>query len=115
VRYSRRVDRLKHYEVLLGLLDVHYIEQPVVVCYLEGEDLLAEFAVEFLEFDDDLPPVDFHRLFGLEPAFETLQVDRADGARAVARRDQRVEVARLVIFFRAPADTAGRLALRGDT
>lgn len=79
---------------------------------LEGKHLLAQFAVEFLELDDDLPPVDFHGLFRLEPALQALEVDRADSARAVARGDQRVEAC-LVIFLTAPADAASRFPLGG--
>ncbi len=57
----------------------------------EWKVLLAQFTVQLFEFDDHLSLVNLHGTLGLEPALQTLQMDRRNGAGTFARRDQRIE------------------------
>lgn len=63
----------------------HYIDNPVVVGDFEWEILLAKLTVQLLELYHDLLPVRPLRALRLKPAPQTLQVDRANRACAVAR------------------------------
>lgn len=115
--HSGRGYRLEDDEVLGRLVNADDVDDAIVVRDLEGEHLFAELAVELLELDDDRVLVQLEAALGLEPALEALQVNGADGARAVARTDERVELPRLILLLRAPADSTLKLrtALRQGT
>ena len=48
---------LKHDEVSVRLLDLDYVHNLVVECYLVGEVNLTELAVQFFEFQNHLASV----------------------------------------------------------
>ena len=88
---SVAVDGLEDDVVALGLVNVNDVHEAVAVRDRERKELFAQLAVQLLELDHHLPLVHLHRPLGLQPALQTLQVDRRYGPRALARGDQWVE------------------------
>ena len=43
----------------MWLVNIYYVNNPVVVSKLEGKDLLAKLAVQLLELDDNLSTMHF--------------------------------------------------------
>ena len=59
---------LKNDEVFRRLVNVDDIHDLVLVRNLEGQDLLANLAVDLVELEHDLPSMDFPRPFSFKPA-----------------------------------------------
>ena len=59
---------LKNDEVFRWLVNVDDIHDLVLVRYLEGQDLLANLAVDFVELEHDLPSMDLPCPFSFKPA-----------------------------------------------
>ena len=59
---------LKNDEVFRRFIHVDDIHDLVFVRYLEGQDLLANLAVDLVELEHDLPSMDFPRPFSFKPA-----------------------------------------------
>ena len=83
--YGCRVNRFKDYKIIGGLFNVNYINQTIVVSYLEGKDLFAEFTIHLFELNDDLSSVNFNSSLGFEPTLETFQMNRIYSTNTVAR------------------------------
>ena len=59
---------LKNDEVFRRLVHVNDIHDLVFVRNLEGQDLLANLAVDLVELEHDLPSMDLPRPFSFKPA-----------------------------------------------
>ena len=101
-----RVNRLKNNVVSFGFVNIDDVNEAVAVGDREREVLLAQLAVELLEFYHHLPLVHLNRPLSLQPTLQTLQVNRGYRSSTLARRYQRVESATLIHLLRSPANTA---------
>ena len=72
--------RLQYYVVILRLLDLDDVHDTIIDVDGEGKLLAAEFAVDLLVLQDDVPFHCLHVLVLLQPLPEALQVDATHGA-----------------------------------
>ena len=61
------VEAFEDDEVLLWLINADDVHDLVFVCNLEGQDLLADFAVDFVELEHDLALVHLFLALCLQP------------------------------------------------
>jgi len=109
------VETFEDDEVSLWLIHSNNIDNLILVRNLEGQDLLANLTVHFVELEHYLAPVYLPLSLGLKPGAKTLQMNRALCASAFAGRDERVRLLILAIFalhifcFRPPTNLANCL------
>ena len=88
---------LKDNEVLWRSIHANDVHDFVLVHNLERQDLLANLAVSFIEFEHDLPFMNFSLPFGLKPRPQTLQMDCTRSARTFTGRYHRIWL--IFVFF----------------
>lgn len=104
---------LEDNEILFRSLNLYDVDYLVVVSYLERKYLLAQFAIQLLELNDDLSLVDLHRLLGFKPTLQAFEMNLADSSSAVTRRDQGIKFFQGLspFLFFSPTDLAGNCRL----
>jgi hypothetical protein len=65
LRNRSRIDAFKNYVVSFWLLNINDVNNPIIVCYLKREYLLAKLTVHLFELYHDLTFVYFHGALGL--------------------------------------------------
>ena len=64
------IETFENDKVFLRLFNSNDVHDLVFVCNLEGQDLLADFAVDFVELEHDLALVHLFLAFCLQPRSE---------------------------------------------
>ena len=85
-------ETLKDDKILVWLLNTHNVHNLILVEDLEGEWLLAQLTIKFVEFDRSLSFMLSLRSLCLQPMSQALEMNDTHRSHTVARGDQRVGI-----------------------